>query len=92
MLVILSSYCVCLLFYRAGGNQLICSGPDRGTCDCGCVCADPPNPGQIITGLACECNNYECPESHDNDNGIACRGVCEEWLCFMLPLLQQRLI
>ena len=51
-----------------------CSG--RGTCDCICICDPGPVPGQIISGDACQCDNFRC----DLDaNGRVCSGKLVIW-------------
>lgn len=75
--VIYGTYCECDNFSCDRFGDLLCSGPDRGTCECGkCVC----RPGW--TGPACQCrDDYASCTAPDSTKVCSDRGSCECGAC-----------
>ncbi|XP_072179021.1 integrin beta-1-like [Diadema setosum] len=60
---------------RTDNTTVICSG--RGECICGkCVCDKTGNEDEVISGLFCECDNFNCPYSRGLRCGGPERGLC----------------
>lgn len=58
----------------------ICS--DFGRCVCGvCICNIREDPKEIIDGLFCECNNFNCPRHQNIPCGGEERGYCKCGSC-----------
>ena len=46
----------------------------RGTCDCICVCGQPPDfPENMVFGDACQCDTFSCLRPGDQQ---VCSGMC----------------
>eukprot|EP00057_Strongylocentrotus_purpuratus_P012905 XP_011667379.1 PREDICTED: integrin beta-1-A [Strongylocentrotus purpuratus] len=60
---------------RTDNTTRTCSG--RGECICGkCVCDNTGNPGEVISGQFCECDNFNCPYSRGLRCGGPDQGMC----------------
>ncbi|XP_063964564.1 integrin beta-1-A-like isoform X2 [Lytechinus pictus] len=60
---------------RTDNTTRTCSG--RGECICGkCVCDNTGNPGEVISGQFCECDNFNCPYSRGLRCGGPDQGTC----------------
>ncbi|KAH8416731.1 hypothetical protein KR222_000277 [Zaprionus bogoriensis] len=75
--IISGKYCECENFSCERNKNLLCSGPDHGTCECNhCVC----KPGW--TGSSCDCATSTDTCKKPNSNEICSgRGTCECGVC-----------